>query len=329
MRNLIRVSIIIPVYNVEKYIGDCIESILNQTYYNWELLLLDDESSDKSVEICEKYAERDGRIRVFHNKHAGVSVMRNKGIEFAKGEYISFVDSDDQIETNFIEKAITNCLEKNIDIYMAGVRGIKEGKEVARGVVKKIIYSNSNGLTEKQIIELLEQNYTASCCGKLFLKEKIGEIRFEENCVFGEDLIFVHELLKKNVIVFADTYIGYNYFKRGGSLITTVSSKKCEDIIKTYMYLLKTKIGFSCTETEYLEFIKKRCVLDLNFTQKSILEGKNSIKNKYKMLKMLFSQKELVQILKEDIGKTRLGKYSFHPGIVLLRYYGRKIKKRI
>lgn len=324
-----KISIIVPVYNVEKYIGGCIESILSQSYSNWELLLLDDESSDKSVEICKKYAEKDGRIKVFQKKHLGVSAIRNLGIELAEGQYITFIDSDDQIEIDFLQKAIDICMKKHVEIYMAGMRGIENGIEVAKGAVNNSIYLNACKLTEKQRIELLEQNYTASCCSKLFLKEKIGETRFEENCVFGEDLMFVHELLKKNVIVFADTYIGYNYFKRGGSLITTVSSKKCEDIIKTYMYLLKTKAEFNCTETEYLEFIKKRCVLDLNFTQKSILEGKNSIKNKYKMLKMLFSQEELVQILKEDIGKTRMGKYSFHPGIVLLRYYGRKIKKRI
>ena len=324
-----KISIIVPVYNVEKYIGGCIESILSQSYSNWELLLLDDESSDKSVEICKKYAEKDERIKVFQKKHLGVSAIRNLGIELAKGQYITFIDSDDQIEIDFLQKAIDICMKKHVEIYMAGCRGIEEEREVAIGVIGNNIYSNSRNFTEEQLIELLEQNYTATCWSKLFLKEKIGETRFEKNCVFGEDLMFVHELLKKNVTVFADTYIGYNYFKRSGSLITTISGKKCEDIIKKYLYLLKTPFEFNCTETEYLEFLKKRCVQDLNFTQKSILEGKNSIKNKYKMLKMLFSQEELVQILKEDIGKTRMGKYSFHPGIVLLRYYGRKIKKRI
>ena len=192
-----KISIIVPVYNVEKYIGGCIESILSQSYSNWELLLLDDESSDKSVEICKKYAEKDERIKVFQKKHLGVSAIRNLGIELAKGQYITFIDSDDQIEIDFLQKAIDICMKKHVEIYMAGCRGIEEEREVAIGVIGNNIYSNSRNFTEEQLIELLEQNYTATCWSKLFLKEKIGETRFEKNCVFGEDLMFVHELLKK------------------------------------------------------------------------------------------------------------------------------------
>lgn len=321
------VSVIVPVYNTEKWVGNCIESILNQTFTDFELLLIDDGSQDHSREICELYAQKDKRVRVIHQANGGVSKARNLGIAFSSGQYISFVDSDDQIEIDFLQRAIDKCMEKHAEIYMSGVRGIENGIEVAKGVVNNSVFLNACKLTKKQRIELLEQNYTASCNSKLFLKEKIGKTRFEENCVFGEDLMFVHELLKKNVTVFADTYIGYNYFKRSGSLITTISSKKCEDIIKTYLYLLKTPVEFNCTENEYSNYLKQRCISDLNLTQKSILEGNTSIKDKYERLKILFSQEEILQILKEDIGKTRLGKYSFKPSIVLLRHYRQKIKK--
>lgn len=323
------ISIIVPVYNVEEYIDECINSVLNQTYEMWELLLLDDESSDRSIEICEMYAERDRRIKVFLNKHAGVSIMRNNGIELSKGEYITFLDSDDKIEPDFLQKAISKCLENPIDIYMTGVRSIKDGKEIEKGIIKNPIYLNSQDISESCLIELLEQNYTASCWGKIILKEKIGQTRFKENCVFGEDLIFVYELMKKNVVIFADNYIGYNYYKRSGSLITTVNKKKCEDIIKLYMYLLKTPDELQCVNSDYMLFLKKRCALDMYYTQKSILCDDSSIKNKYKMLKVLFSDEEILQIIKEDVGKTRLSRFSFWPSIILLKHYVTSVLKRI
>lgn len=315
------ISIIVPVYNVEKYVAGCIESVLNQTYEEWELLLLDDESLDQSIEICKQYAEKDSRIKVFCNKHVGVGKMRNKGIELSKGKYITFLDSDDKLEPDFLQKAMAKCIDNSIDIYMSGVRRIREGKEVAQGIVKNPFCLFFNNISEDWLIELLKQNYTASCCGKLIMKEKIGLTRFRENCVFGEDLIFVYELMKKNLLLLADNYIGYNYYERGGSLIRTVNKKKCEDIIKLYLYLLKTPDELKCVNDNYLLFIKKRCATDMHYTQKSILYGNCSIKNKYKMLKTLFSNEELFNIFKEDVGKTCLGRFSFWPSIMLLKYY--------
>ena len=98
-----KISIIIPVYNVEKYISECIESILKQTYNNFELLLINDGSTDTSGNICDKYAELDKRIRVFHKKNEGVGIARNLGIEHARGEWICFIDSDDWISSDYFE----------------------------------------------------------------------------------------------------------------------------------------------------------------------------------------------------------------------------------
>ena len=99
-----KISIIIPVYNVEDYLSMCIESVIAQTYKDWELILVDDGSPDNSGSICDEYASRDPRIRVIHKKNAGVSAARNTGIEAANGEWISFIDSDDWVDTDYLEK---------------------------------------------------------------------------------------------------------------------------------------------------------------------------------------------------------------------------------
>ena len=97
------ISIIIPVYNAEKYLKKCLDSVINQTYKNLEIILVDDGSTDKSPEICDKYAEKDSRIIVLHKENGGVSSSRNAGLDIFKGEYLSFVDSDDYVEPDYIE----------------------------------------------------------------------------------------------------------------------------------------------------------------------------------------------------------------------------------
>lgn len=113
------ISIIVPVYNVELYLDKCIQSILAQSYPNFELLLIDDGSSDGSKEICDKYAKLDSRIRVFHRINGGVSSARNAGLEKAKGDWIAFIDADDWVFPNFLSDFVAN-LENNVDLYIQG-----------------------------------------------------------------------------------------------------------------------------------------------------------------------------------------------------------------
>ena len=109
------ISIIIPVYNVEEYIEQCIQSVINQTYKKLEIILIDDGSLDKSGKICDAYADRDKRIIVIHKENGGLSDARNKGIDIASGEYITFVDSDDYVEDSFIEDLYTTLINNNAE----------------------------------------------------------------------------------------------------------------------------------------------------------------------------------------------------------------------
>lgn len=110
------VSIIIPVYNSEKYLEDCLNSVINQTYKDFEVLLIDDGSTDRSGKICDYYSQKDKRFKVFHRKNKGVSAARNFALEIAQGEYIAFIDSDDVVNEHFIEFLITICIDNQADI---------------------------------------------------------------------------------------------------------------------------------------------------------------------------------------------------------------------
>ena len=110
------VSIIVPIYNVEKYIKECIDSIINQTYKNLEIILVDDGSPDCCPKICDEYSKKDKRIKVIHKENGGLSSARNAGLDVAKGEYVSFIDSDDVVDEKFIETLYNLCIENNCDI---------------------------------------------------------------------------------------------------------------------------------------------------------------------------------------------------------------------
>lgn len=111
-----RISVIVAVYNVEKYLSKCIESILNQTYKNLEIILIDDGSSDKSGDICDSYAKQDSRIKVIHRENKGIAYTRNEGLDTAKGDYITFVDSDDYIHPQMYELMMRKLREQNADV---------------------------------------------------------------------------------------------------------------------------------------------------------------------------------------------------------------------
>ena len=113
------ISIITPIYQAEKYLENLINSIINQTYHDWELLLIDDGSTDGSAEICNRYAHKDKRIRVFHKANGGVSSARNQAMDMAKGDYLAFADSDDWVEANWLEQLYTIAKEQEADIVVS------------------------------------------------------------------------------------------------------------------------------------------------------------------------------------------------------------------
>ena len=187
------VSIIVPIYNAEKYLKECLDSLVGQTYRNLEIILVDDGSKDKSGKICDEYAKQDSRVIVIHKKNNGVSAARNSGIEKATGNWIAFVDADDWIQRNYIE-SFAHEIEPDIDIICCGYKRINGNKVEKVNNNQDIIVLNSMEFIEKL---LNVQNGYGFVHTKFFKKTAIDDIRFDTNLKVGEDALFNIEVASK------------------------------------------------------------------------------------------------------------------------------------
>ena len=180
------VSVIVPIYNVEKYLNKCIESIINQTYKNLEIILIDDGSTDKSGKICDRFEKKDNRIKVIHQKNAGVSSARNTGIDSADGLWIAFIDSDDWVEENYIKNLIENT-SKDVDVVQCGYYRIVEEKKEQINCAGKLEIKNADEFLNGC---LNPQTAYGLCHMKIIRKSIINDIRFNEKIVVCEDALF-------------------------------------------------------------------------------------------------------------------------------------------
>lgn len=224
------VSIIVPVYNVEDYLKICLDSIINQTYKNLEIILVNDGSTDRSGKICDEYSKVENRIFVKHNENHGVSYSRNYGINLAKGKYLMFIDSDDSIKPTYVEKMVSAIEEQeNIDLVICRYENIYYN-------YKNEIVVNNKELTGNYAKDLIKLYF--SSCGpyvKLFKTEIITKwnIHFPEDISFSEDRIFNYEYVKHiRRYSFIDEVL-YSYsHKNENSLSKSRSYKSYNDAIK-------------------------------------------------------------------------------------------------
>lgn len=210
------VSIIVPVYNSSKYLRKCIDSILEQSYKELEILLIDDGSTDDSRTICEKYASDDVRVIYKRKKNGGVSSARNQGLALAKGEYIIFVDSDDFLEKEIIEKAIDEIKEKDVDLV------IWNALEVNNGITKKCKRINIKQNLDNSIKAALVANYyedfywgdyIRAVWGKMFKASLIkkNNLKFNEQLYIGEDAVFMMQYVSWTKKIKSINEYGYFY----------------------------------------------------------------------------------------------------------------------
>lgn len=229
------ISIIVPVYNVEKYLSRCVDSILQQTYKNIEVVLVDDGSTDNSGNICDLYGQKDDRIVVVHKKNGGLSSARNAGLDIAKGDYIGFIDSDDFISANMYELLVKelvydSCKISNIMYVIAYASGEQRASRVPH--TKNEVLS-----VERYLEELLLHLGDVSVCTKLFPKTLIGDVRFAEG-ILNEDLLFMVELLKKISEICFVGEVGYYYYRREQS-ISSGYGKSFIDMQKNALTILE------------------------------------------------------------------------------------------
>ena len=226
-----KVSIIVPIYNVEKYLSKCIESILSQTYKNIEIILVDDGSPDNSPQICDEYAKKDDRIIVIHKANGGVSLARNAGIDIATGKYIGFVDPDDYIENNMYELMMNKIEEYQANIVICGYDYINENYTVER----HYHIQQDEILTQKQFISMqfdMPPTIRHGVVNKLFIAKTLKKIRFPEGINSSEDVYVLAEytkFIKKAVFIHKPLY---KNLVRSGS--ATHGGLKIEDLAESF-----------------------------------------------------------------------------------------------
>lgn len=207
-------SIIVPIYKAEKYLPKCIESVLNQTLKDFELILVNDGSPDRCGRICEEYAEKDGRIKVIHKKNNGVSSARNRGLEIATGEYIGFVDADDWIDSDMYERLIRELELTHTDICIGGFkRQFEDHSEIIFQKEPPQIFKAAIAL-EKMLEWKL---FRWELADKVYKRKLFAKLKFDENIGGGEDLLINWELFHRAEKVAYFPIYAYHYVVRKDS----------------------------------------------------------------------------------------------------------------
>lgn len=226
------VSIVVPIYNVELYLDRCIESIVNQTYTNLEIILIDDGSYDKCPIICDAWADKDVRIKVIHKKNAGLGEARNSGLRVATGKYVFFIDSDDYLDLSAVERCVDTAESTSADTVIFGrQKAYPDGtfKDDSKNI-KNALYEG-NAIKEGVIPSIFDYSlgFGASACSKMFNMSAISEfgLTFEsERSVISEDTLFCLEYFSKASVVAVISDRLYYYFKNTGSLSNTYKSDR-------------------------------------------------------------------------------------------------------
>ena len=210
------ITIIVPIYKVEKYLRKCIDSIISQSYSNLEIILIDDGSPDRSGEICDEYSKNDSRIKEKKKKNGGVSSARDAGLDIMSGKYLTFVDPDDYIEKDMVKKLYEWVKEYEADISICGVIDNDENYNILRRTKGKNILVLNRENTFKELME--EYYFNSVCWGKLYKSDLWNNIRFNENTKIAEDLEVLFKIFRKvNKTIVNTREFYYNWLYRNKS----------------------------------------------------------------------------------------------------------------
>ena len=255
------ISIIIPVFNVEQYIERCIKSVIKQSYKNIEIIIINDGTQDSSGEICDKYAMKDCRIRLIHKENEGVSKSRNIGIGMATGKYITFIDSDDYVEKDYIKVLYELCNKNDADISICGVKDIEDIEDIEdTEKIKKQSKSVKKTCNSKEAVKelLLEKYFTCVIWGKIYKKTLFKQEKFNEDIKIAEDFDLLIRVMQKCKKISINTFEKmYCYQIRKDSVTAQNYNKDFENEIKITERILKK---FEKEENEFLNYAIKRYI---------------------------------------------------------------------
>ena len=304
---MIKVSVIVPVYNGEKFIEECINNVLNQTLEEFELIIVNDGSTDNTLDICKRNSEGDKRIRIINQENEGVSSARNKGIEQSNGEYICFVDCDDKIEESYLEELYNTCKDNNVKISCCTIESIdNKGNIISSRFMEDGYYKKIDALDE--LFKFRGLNWGP--CGKLFHKSLIkGNLKFPNLHVY-EDLSFVYKAIYSSEGIYFTNKCKYYYIHRQnvGAMDKFIKYPTTDVITISY---------------EILEFIKKQSLPIWDTSFYGVISQVIMYINDINKIDCKWEKEESKNYIKET--RKLLGKYR----IDLLRnktiYYKEKI----
>lgn len=312
----ILVSIIIPVYNVEEYLKQCIDSAINQTYKNLEIWLVDDGSKDSGGKICDEYRELDSRIRVIHKENGGLSSARNAALDLMKGEYVYFLDSDDFISLDLIETYINLAEKYNVDVVM-GTSYEFYGNIDTNGHINPNIHPEKFSKTEALKLMLLDEKLYHSAAGPLFKSDLYTDIRFPIGMLYEDYATTYYVILKCQSVLYIDDN-RYYYRMRPGSIMNSkvterdmvildIADNVSNDMVKEYPELENYAI-------------RKKIVVNLKFYSRILDTGFRTFKKEQKRIRktVMDCEKKFLAsgcARKADILKIRafkMGKIPFY-----------------
>lgn len=238
MKNDVLVSVIVPVYNVEKYLHECIDSIIAQTYKNIEILLIDDGSTDKSSSICDKWQKKDNRIKAYHQENLGVSAARNKGLNMAQGDYIIFVDGDDVVSNDMCKLMLECALDTNADIVMSDYLRVPNKNFTNHNCYdkdgnQKCVLMN----LEETIYKITDINYQSgiNAVTKIYKSNIAKNHRFMEGYPLGEDQEYVFACIHDSHVIGYLNCITYYYISRNDSAVNQqLTISRAKKLIELY-----------------------------------------------------------------------------------------------
>ena len=297
---MLKVSVVVPIYNVEQYLDKCIESIANQTYDDLEIILVDDGSTDSSPSICDKWKELDSRVIVLHKENGGLSSARNAGLDIATGAFIMFEDSDDWLELDVIEKCVERTKKDNSDLVIFGYKKISEkGKNLGLFTFGNKTYTNEEMSSQlhKRILEM-SFGYAWNKLYRLSILKKEG-LRSDGNIVDREDLFFNLSLFKYLGKISFLNHIGYNYLQRQTSLLHNADLKRLKSMNSFCEKVVNAKWGINDFENQVKNMIILHYLSDA-FVKNIIWNNQLTAIKKIKYMNRMIRECEYTDYLFED-----------------------------
>lgn len=295
------ITVIVPIYQVEKYLKKCLDSILNQTYKNLEIILVDDGSKDNSPQICEEYKTKDSRIKVIHKENGGLSDARNAGLKIATGKYIGFVDSDDYIKSDMYQILYENIIKAKADISICDVLMVKENANISDSLEDNCLVKELNFYEALKL--LVENKIKSYAWNKLYKKEIFENIQFPKGRKM-EDLAIMYKVFEKASKVVFTSKKEYYYLQRNDSILGNIDLKLTKDlwyfVTERYNYIIKkypkleesldiNRLNYIliyhkniCLLNEKREFNEEWLLKEYNFLKENHKRYKNSIYNEMK-----------------------------------------------